>query len=74
MKSGKVDSFFQDIYDLQSTKKMDTIDAVVHWCEVNLIEIELVADLIKKNPLMTSKIQIEAENLNFLKKHARLPV
>ena len=74
MKSGKVDSFFQDIYDLQVKKKMDTIDAVIHWCEVNTIEIEMVADLIKKDPLMTSKIQIEAENLNFLKKHARLPV
>ncbi len=72
--TGKVDNFFHEIYELQTKKKMDTIDAVVHWCEINSIELELVADLIKKDPLMTSRIQVEAENLNYLKKHARLPV
>jgi hypothetical protein len=74
MMTGKVDNFFHEIYELQTKKKMDTIDAVVHWCEINSIELELVADLIKKDPLMTSRIQVEAENLNYLKKHARLPV
>lgn len=72
--TGKVDNFFNEVYELQIKKRMDTIDAVVHWCEVNSIELELVADLIKKDPLMTSRIQVEAENLNYLKKHARLPV
>lgn len=74
MMTGKVDNFFHEIYELQTQKKMDTIDAVVHWCEINSIELELVADLIKKDPLMTSRIQVEADNLNYLKKHARLPV
>lgn len=72
--TGKVTNFFQEVNELQIRKKMDAIDAVVHWCEVNSIELELVADLIKKDPLMTSRIQVEAENLNYLKKHARLPI
>ena len=53
---------------------MDYIDAVVHWCEINKIEVEYAADLVKKEPAIKSKIQYEAENINVLKKSARLPI
>ncbi len=33
-----------------------------------------VAGLIKKDPVFKSKIQVEAENLNILKKGATLPI
>jgi hypothetical protein len=38
------------------------------------VEIEYVASFIKKDPVFKSKIEAEAENLNILKKTARLPI
>jgi hypothetical protein len=38
------------------------------------VEVEYAAALIKKDPVFKSKIEVEAENLNILKKGARLPV
>lgn len=67
-------SFAQDIEKLCRTKKLEYIDAVVHWCETNKVEVEFVAGLIKKDPVFKSKIQEEAENLNILKRSARLPI
>ena len=43
-------------------------------CEKNNIEVESIASLIKSNENIKSKIQIEAENLNFLPKTARLDI
>lgn len=62
------------IENLRFSKNIDYIDAVVLWCEDNKIEIEYIASLIKKDPVMKSKLQVEAENLNILKRSARLPI
>jgi hypothetical protein len=70
----KFNNFFTDIEQLCLVKQMDYIDAVVYWCEENDFEIENVAAAIKTNDVLMSKIQIEAENLNFLKKTARLDI
>lgn len=67
-------TFMEEIEHLCVSKKIEYIEAVVIWCESNNFEVEFAADLIKKNPLIKSKIQIEAENLNFLKRPARLPL
>jgi len=67
-------TFINDIEQLCRIKNMEYIDAVVHWCESNKIEVEYVANLIKKDPTMKAKIQVEAENLNILKRGARLPI
>ena len=64
----------EEIEYLCVSKKIEYIEAVVIWCESNNFEVEFAADLIKKNPLIKSKIQIEAENLNFMKKSDRLPI
>jgi hypothetical protein len=64
----------EDIEKLRKVKNMDYIDAVVMWCETNKIEVEYLANIIKKDPVMKSKIQVEAENLNILKRSARLPI
>jgi hypothetical protein len=67
-------NFASEIEDMCRVKNIDYIDAVVLWCEKNKIEIEFVAGLIKKDPVFKSKIQVEAENLNVLKRGARLPI
>ena len=66
--------FMQDIDKQCVTRKIDYIDAVVDWCDRNKVEIEYVASFIKKDPVFKSKLQEEAENLNILKKGARLPL
>jgi hypothetical protein len=70
----KNSSFVEEIEKLCRTKNIEYIDAVVFWCEKNKLEIETAAYWIKKDPVMKSKIQLEAENLNVLKRGARLPV
>jgi Phage late-transcription coactivator len=67
-------NFASEIEAMCRAKNIEYIDAVVLWCEKNKIEIECVAGLIKKDPVFKSKIQVEAENLNVLKRGARLPI
>lgn len=67
-------TFLQDVEELCRSKNMEYIDAVVHWCEKNKIEVEYAAALVKKDPAIKAKIQVEAENLNILKRGARLPI
>lgn len=70
----KNNSFIEDIEMLCVDKNIEYIDAIIMWCEKNNLEIEYAAEMIKKHPLMKSKVQYEAENLNFLQKSARLPI
>jgi len=62
--------FAQEIESLvQINVDMNYIDAIVHYCENNNIDIESVSKLISK-PLK-EKIKYEAMELNFLKKTSR---
>lgn len=60
-----------EMMHLQSN--VEIIDAIVHLCAVGGIEIEVAAAAIKASPSLKSRVQVEAENLNFLKRGARLP-
>jgi len=66
--------FIDEIEKLCSTKNIEYIDAIVMWCEKNNLEVEIVANWVKKDPVLKSKVQAEAENLNVLKRGARLPL
>ena len=62
--------FAQEIESLvQTNEDMNYIDAIIHFCEKNNIDIESVPKLISK-PLK-EKIKCEAMELNFLKKTSR---
>ena len=74
MISSKTNNFVEEIELLCKEKRVEYIDAIVLWCEKNNLEIEVAAYWIKKDPTMKSKIQAEAENLNYLKRGARLPL
>lgn len=54
---------------VKDNKDMNYIDAIVHYCEENNIEVESVSKLISK-PLK-EKIKCEAINLNFLKRTSK---
>lgn len=66
--------FVSEIEELCHSKNIEYIDAVVMWCEKNNLDIETAAYWIKKDATIKSKIQAEAEDLNILKRGARLPV
>lgn len=62
--------FAQEIEGLvQKNEDMSYIDAIIHFCEMNSIDVESVPKLISK-PLK-EKIKYEAMELNFLKKTSR---
>ena len=66
--------FVNEVEVLCREKNIEYIDAVVMWCEKNNLDVETAAYWIKQDPSMKLKIQAEAENLNILKKGARLPI
>ena len=62
--------FAQEIESLvHNTEGMNYIDAIIHFCEKNNIDVESVPKLISK-PLK-DKIKYEAQELNFLKRSSR---
>ena len=62
--------FSQIIEDLvKNNKDMNYIDAVIHYCEENSLEVESISKLVSK-PLK-EKIKCEAITLNFLKRTSR---
>jgi hypothetical protein len=66
--------FVKEIELLVVEKNIDFFEAVMHYCETKNIEVETAASLIKQSTTLKAKIQFEAENLNLLKKTARLPI
>jgi hypothetical protein len=75
--SGKAltsEKFIKEIENLVTRYNLDYMDAVVHYCEKNNIELEAAAGIIRSNLRIKAKLQDEAEELNFLPKRAKLPV
>ena len=62
--------FSQDVEKLVlNNSDMNYIDAVIHYCEINEIEIESVSKLVSK-PLK-EKLKYDAQKLNVMKKTSR---
>jgi len=66
--------FVKEIEKIVSQKQIDFFDAVLYYCEINNIEVETAAALVKQNLPLKAKIQYEVENLNMIRKTARLPI
>ena len=66
--------FALEIEKIVAEEKLNYIDAIVHYCEINEIEVDSVAKLISK-PLK-EKLKWDATPLNFMKKtsRAKLPL
>ena len=64
----------QKIDDFVAETGADYIDAVISYCERFNIEPETLGEIISKNPVLKSKIQLEAEALHFIKPADRLPL
>jgi hypothetical protein len=66
--------FLAEIEILIHEKGCSLIEAVVHFGSVNNCEVESLADLIKTNLKLLSRITAEGEQLHFIKKVRRLPI
>jgi len=66
--------FAAEIEELIWKHDIEYIDAVILYCEKNNLEVETAASLIKMNAELKSKVQSEAEVLNFIPKVSRLPI
>jgi hypothetical protein len=66
--------FPSEIEILVRDKNIEYMEAVILWCELNGLEVEFAGELIRRNAVLKSKIQLEAETLNFMKKTSRLPI
>lgn len=62
----EVNTFSINIEELVSKKNVPYMDAILMYCESTGLEVELAAKLISN--ALKAKIQIEAEELNFLPK------
>ena len=67
------EKFIKEIERIVNTYDIEYMDAVIHFCEKNNIEVETAASIIRSNLKIKSKLQLEAENLNYLPKSAKLP-
>jgi len=75
IQSSDVARFLIEIESIRgNSNQVSYLDAVVHYCEKRNIEIESIGDFIRKNALLRSKIQEDAESLNYLEKSAQLPI
>lgn len=66
------EKFTADIENLIARHKLNYVDAVIHYCNINNIEVESAATIIKQNLKMKAQLESEYENLNYLPKRAKL--
>ena len=66
--------FSMEIENIVAKEGMNYIDAIVHYCELNELEVESVTKLVSK-PLK-EKLKWDATRLNFMKRtsRAKLPL
>ena len=50
------------------------IDALVYYAEVNNIEIDLIGEIIRRSPVLKSKVRDDAERLNMVERSSKLPI
>ena len=67
------DEFFEYVYKIARQPDSNYMEAVLDYAHKNDIEIEALADIIRKNPNIKSRIQDEAEDLYMMEKTAKLP-
>jgi len=60
------------IEKLVREKKLSYMDAVLHYADTSDIEPEAMAKML--NQSIRDKIEVEAQNLNMLKRTAKLPI
>jgi hypothetical protein len=63
----------QDIVD-RSHNGSNYLDAVIEYSQIHDLDLEVLGEVIKRLPALMMKLQVDAEDLRFLKRTARLPI
>jgi len=50
------------------------IDSAIDYCDKNGLEYEFIGEIIAQNPNLKTKLAMEAENLNFIRREDKLPL
>ena len=64
--------FYIKIQKLVEDTNLSFMDAILHYCDQNVLEPETAAQLV--NTKLKAQIREEAEELNFFPKTAKLPI
>jgi hypothetical protein len=59
---------------LKSNGGSSYLDALVHYAELKGIDLEVLAEVIKRYPNLVMRLQADAEALRFLRPTTRLPI
>lgn len=65
--------FALEIEDIVQEKNIDYLDAIMHYCEVNNIEPDAIASLVRNNQTLKAKLYTDCMQLNLVEKTAILP-
>ena len=68
----EISEFSEKIVEIAQDTGMTMMDSIIQYCEDTGLEIDVASTLISS--ALKSKIREEAQELNLLKKTARLPV
>jgi hypothetical protein len=68
----EIQEFSEAIMNLAEESKESIVDTIVSYCEKNGLEIDIASTLVSSS--LKAKIREEAQELNLLKKTAKLPV
>ena len=68
----EISEFSELINDLAEQMSLTRMDAIIHHCETTGLEVDVASTLISS--ALKSKIREEAQELNLLKKSAKLPL
>lgn len=69
-----IQDFLQKIEQIAQEKRMETLDAVLYYCQHTGLEIETAAELIRKNAKMKARVRQDAESAGYFPKSAKLPI
>ena len=70
----KLAQIASEIDDLVDDLDCDYVEGILLYCEKNNIEIEAIADYIKKNAALRANLEKDAEKLHYIKAVTRLPI
>lgn len=64
------------LFDIQKyiNEEVSYIDALVYYAETKNIEIDLIGEIIRRSPVLKSKVRDDAERLNMVERSLRLPI
>jgi hypothetical protein len=55
-------------------KVLSYIDALVHYADTHDIEIEVIGEMIRRSPILKSKVRDDAEKLKLVEESKKLPL